>query len=115
LNKTPKADTARIDLRLKPAEKAKIQRLAKQCGLSTTEYLVQRALGYAPREQMSDALYDFYGRLCGVCNLAEGADKAEIEAALLKLVNDFHRTALLPEKEDLKQWQPQASGRSKEN
>jgi hypothetical protein len=115
MNRTQKTDTARIDLRLKPAEKAKIQRLAKQCGLSTTEYLVQRALGYAPREQMSDALYDFYGRLCGVCNLAEEADRLEIEAALQELVNNFHRTALLPEKEDLKQWQPQASGRSKEN
>jgi hypothetical protein len=102
-----------MDLRLKPAEKAKIQRLAKQCGLSATEYLVQRALGYAPKEHTSDALYDLYGRLCGVCNLVERADRAEIEAALLELVNDFHRMALLPEKEDLKQWQPQASGRSK--
>jgi hypothetical protein len=115
MNRTPKTDTARIDLRLKPAEKATIQRLAKQCGLSTTEYLVQRALGYAPREQMSDALYDFYSRLCGVCNLIEKADKAEVEAALPELVNDFRRMALLPKKEDLKQWQPQDSGRSKES
>jgi AcrR family transcriptional regulator len=115
MNRTPKTDTARIDLRLKPAEKATIQRLAKQCGLSTTEYLVQRALGYAPREQMSDALYDFYGRLCSVCNLAEEADRTEIEAALPELVNDFRRMALLPKKEDLKQWQPQVSGRSKES
>lgn len=115
MNRTPKTDTARIDLRLKPAEKAKIQRLAKQCGLSTTEYLVQRALGYAPKEQTPDALYDFYGRLCGVCNLIEKADKAEIEAALLELANDFHNTAPLPEKEDVTIWQPQASGRSKES
>lgn len=115
MNRTPKTDTARIDLRLKPAEKTKIQRLARQCRLSTTEYLIQRALGYALREQMSDALYDFYGRLCGACNLIEKVDKAEIEAALLELTQDFHRMALLPEKEDLKQWQPQASGRSKES
>lgn len=115
MNRTPKADTARIDLRLKPAEKAKIQRLARRCGLSTTEYLVQRALGYAPKEQMSDALNDFYGRLCGACNLIEKADKAEVETALLELTQDFRRMALLPEKEDLKQWQPQASGQSKEN
>lgn len=115
MNRNPKTDTARIDLRLKPAEKAKIQRLARQCGLSTTEYLVQRAFGYAPKEQMSDAFYDFYGRLCVVCDLIEKADKAEVEAALLELAQDFHRIALLPEKEDLKQWQPQASGRSKES
>lgn len=115
MNRTPKTDIARIDLRLKPDEKAKIQRFARRCGLSTTEYLVQRALGYAPREQMSDALYDFYGRLFCVCDLIEKADKAEAEAVLLELTQDFQRMALLPEKEDLKQWQPQASGRSKES
>jgi len=43
MNNNPKEKTVRIDLRLKPQEKQKIQRLAKRCGLSVSEYMLKRA------------------------------------------------------------------------
>ena len=51
-------------------EKDKIQSNARKCGLSTTEYVKQRALGYEPRGIPPDALF--------VCleKLGELADKA---------------------------------------
>lgn len=40
-----------ITFRLPQAEKDKISRIAKRCGLSKSEYLKQRALGYEPKAQ----------------------------------------------------------------
>ena len=39
----------RIAVRVTAKEKEKIQTKARKCGLSTTEYVKQRALGYEPR------------------------------------------------------------------
>lgn len=40
----------RIAVRVTAKEKEKIQSKARKCGLRTTEYVKQRALGYEPRE-----------------------------------------------------------------
>lgn len=42
---------ARIELRVTQSEKKKIARLAESRGLSQSEYIRQRTLGYAPRER----------------------------------------------------------------
>ena len=42
--------TSVINLRVTPAEKERIERFAKKCRLSVSEYLRQLANGYAPRE-----------------------------------------------------------------
>ncbi len=39
----------RIAVRVTAKEKEKIQTKARKCGLSTTEYVKQRALGYEPK------------------------------------------------------------------
>lgn len=39
----------RIAVRVTAKEKERIQAKARKCGLSTTEYVKQRALGYEPR------------------------------------------------------------------
>ena len=39
----------RIAVRVTAREKEKMQTKARKCGLSTTEYVKQRALGYEPR------------------------------------------------------------------
>ena len=39
-----------IYTRTTPAEKQQIERKARKCGLSVSEYVRQRCLGYAPRE-----------------------------------------------------------------
>ena len=47
----------RIAVRVTVKEKDKIQSKARKCGLSTTEYVKQRALGYEPRTVPPDALF----------------------------------------------------------
>ena len=111
----------RIELRVTPADKAKIERLAKTCGLSLSEYLQQRALGYAPRAVLPDVFFDFHQTLCRLCD--EVADKVspETEQRLLEVADAIQQHLLLPAKSSAQQiqrevsaWQPQASGRSRD-
>lgn len=118
MNRNPKEKLARIEIRVKPKEKDKIKRLAEKCNLSVSEYMVQRALGYEPRTVLPDAFFDFYNKLCELCNSAEIT--TETESKLLALIDEIHSELLLPEKETIKQikngievsdeWQPPDSG-----
>ncbi len=112
MNRNPKEKLARIEIRVKPKEKEKIKRLAEKCNLSVSQYVVQRALGYEPREVLPDAFFDFYGKLCEVRN-TEGALSPEAENALLDLIDRIHKELLLPRKECEVTWLPPDSGLSK--
>ena len=112
---------ARIELRVTQSEKMKIARLAESCGISQSEYVRQRTLGYAPRTVLSDVFFDFFQMLCRLCD--EVADKVspDTERRLLETVDEIQRQLLLPEKSSAKQireevatWQPPASGPSKD-
>ena len=112
---------ARIELRVTQSEKNRIARLAESCGLSQSEYIRQRTLGYAPRTVLPDVFFQFYQMLCRLCD--EVADKVtpDTERELLEVVDEIQRQLLLPEKPNAKQickegttWQPQASGPSKD-
>lgn len=111
MNRNPKEKYARIDIRVKPKEKDKIKRIAEKCNLSVSEYMVQRALGYEPRTVLPDVFFDFYNKLCEVCNTAEITLETEIK--LLALIDEIHSELLLPRKEDMRKWQPPDSGLSK--
>ena len=111
---------ARIELRVTQSEKNKIAKLAESCGLSQSEYIRQRTLGYAPRTVLPDAFFRFYQTLCRLCD--EVADKVspETERKLLEVVDEIQRQLLFPEKSTAKlickevmAWQQQASGPSK--
>ena len=112
---------ARIELRVTQSEKEKIARLAESCGLSQSEYVRQRTLGYAPRTVLPDVFFQFYQMLCRLCD--EVADKVspDTERRLIEAVDEIQRQLLLPEKSSIAQirkemmtWQPQASGPSKD-
>ena len=112
---------ARIELRVTQSEKMKIARLAESCGISQSEYVRQRTLGYAPRTVLPDVFFDFFQMLCRLCD--EVADKVspDTERRLLETVEEIQRQLLLPEKSSAKQireevatWQPPASGPSKD-
>lgn len=112
MNNNPKEKTVRIDLRLRPQEKQKIQRLAQKCGLSVSEYMLKRALGYEPRTVPPDVLFQFYSELCEACNmLLEGYPQAE--AAMVSLAAQIQKELILPGKEGDVPWQQPASGPSK--
>ncbi len=112
---------ARIELRVTQSEKNRITRLAESCGLSQSEYIRQRTLGYAPRTVLPDVFFDFYQTLCRLCD--EVADKVspETERKLLEVVDEIQRQLLLPEKsttaqirKEMMTWQQQVSGPSKD-
>ena len=112
---------ARVELRVTQSEKNRIARLAESCGLSQSEYIRQRTLGYAPRTVLPDVFFHFYQTLCRLCD--EIADKVspEIEQKLLKVIDEIQQRLLLPEKsttaqisKEMMTWQQQASGPSKD-
>ena len=112
---------ARIELRVTQSEKNKIAKLAENCGLSQSEYIRQRTLGYAPRTVFPDVFFDFYQTLCRLCD--EVADKVspDTERKLIETVDEIQQQLLLPEKSTAKQickevttWQQQASGPSRD-
>ena len=111
MNRNPKEKTAQILIRTKPKDKDKIKRLAEKCNLSVSEYVVQRALGYEPRTVLPDVFFDFYNKLCEVCNAAEIT--LETESKLLPLIDEIHTELLLPRKEYMRKWQPPDSGMKK--
>lgn len=110
MNRNPKEKFARIDIRIKPKDKEKIKRIAEKCNLSVSEYVVQRALGYAPRTVRPDVFFDFYNKLCELCNTA--GFTPETESKLLALIDEIHSELLLPEKETVKQIKNGIEGKS---
>lgn len=110
MNRNPKEKFARIDIRIKPKDKEKIKRIAEKCNLSVSEYVVQRALGYAPQTVQPDAFFDFYNKLCELCNTTEITP--ETESKLLALIDEIHSELLLPEKETVKQIKNGIEGKS---
>ena len=112
---------ARIELRVTQSEKKKIARLAESCGLSQSEYIRQRTLGYAPRMVLPDVFFDFYQTLCRLCDEVAEKVSPESERKLLEVVDEIQQRLLLPEKSSAKQireevttWRQQASGPSKD-
>ncbi|HIS02343.1 MAG TPA: DUF1778 domain-containing protein [Candidatus Pullichristensenella avicola] len=110
MNRNPKEKFARIDIRIKPKDKEKIKRIAEKCNLSVSEYVVQRTLGYAPQTVQPDAFFDFYNKLCELCNSSEITP--ETENKLLALIDEIHSELLLPEKETVKQIKNGIEGKS---
>ena len=85
----------RIAVRVTAKEKEKIQAKARKCGLSTTEYVKQRALGYEPRGVPPDALFVCLEKL-GELESKTGSPELdeEIHIVLKQITAEF----LLPRK-----------------
>ena len=95
MNENKKKLSARIELRVTAIEKEKIQAKAHKCGLSTTEYVKQRALGYEPRAIPPDALFACLKKL------GEFADKAsspELDKEIYTVLKQITAEFLLPGK-----------------
>ena len=99
MNRNPKEKLARIEIRVKPKGKDKIKRLAEKCNLSVSEYVGQRALGYEPITVLPDVFFDFYNKLCELCNAV--GFTPETENKLLLLIDEIHSELLLPRKEKI--------------
>ena len=107
MNTTQKAKTQRLEIRVTPENKKKIERYASKCGLSISEYVTKRALGFTPRTVLPDAFFYFYEKLCEICNYEM---TPETEAKLLSLIDEIHSEMLAPKKEVNDLLLPQDSG-----
>ena len=103
-----------INIRVTEKEKAQLDRLAQKCGLSLSEYLRKRGLGYEPGPFLDDRFYAVYTKLCEISNLPL---KPEAEAALTAIFNDLQQNLLLSRKqtqkeiiEEVAMWRLQDSG-----
>lgn len=94
----------RIVTRVTVEEKEQITALSKRCGLPQTEYIRQRALGYAPGATLTDSFF----ALCEKLDvLTEKPYSQEVNTAALTLLADMERL-IAPGKENA--WQPPDSG-----
>ena len=103
-----------INIRVTEKEKAQLDFLAQKCGLSLSEYLRKRCLGYEPGPLLDNRFYDVYAKLCEISNLPL---QPEAEAALTAIFNDLRQNLFLPRKqtqrgiiEEVALWQQQDSG-----
>ncbi len=85
-----------INIRVTGKEKAQLDKLAQKCGLSLSEYLRKRGLGYEPGPLLNDRFYEVYSKLCEISNLPFNT---ETEAVLTALLNDLQKNLFLPRKQ----------------
>ena len=82
--------TRQIYTRVTPQEKKRIASNAKKCGLSVSEYIRQRSLGFAPREIPPQAYYDMCSMLEDALVLPGG------DQMIPGILNELRETILLP-------------------
>lgn len=85
----------RIAVRVTAREKDKIQAKARKCGLSTTEYVKQRALGYEPKGIPPDALFVCLEKLG---ELADKASSPELDKEICTVLKQTTAEFLFPGK-----------------
>ena len=103
-----------INIRVTEKEKVQLERIAQKCGLSLSEYLRKRGLGYEPGPLLDERFYAVYSKLCEFSNLPLNP---ETETVLIAILNDLQQNLFLPRKQTQKEiikevayWQQQDSG-----
>ena len=69
-----------INVRVTVTEKKKVTMLARKCGLSLSEYLRQRALGYEPGVHPPKEVFDILDRLDEIAEQCSAQTGAAINA-----------------------------------
>ena len=90
----------RIEVRVTDREKEKLGSYAEYCGLSLSEYLRKRGLGYEPGPLLDDRFYTVYSKLCDISNLPL---QPETEAVLIAILDDLRQNIFLPRKQSVKE------------
>ena len=74
--------TVGINVRVTPAEKRRMASAARRCGLTLSEYLRQRALGYTPQFHPPASLFSALEELDALAGIAPD-DYTDAQAAML--------------------------------
>ena len=86
----------RLAFRVTDQEKKRIAVLAKKCGLSVSEYVKQRALGYAPQQIIPESVFLLLEKIGQLQDLTASP---EADAAICALLKEISDALLLPRKE----------------
>ena len=87
-----------IYVRVTEKEKIRIKNKAKKCGLSVSEYLRKRALGYSPKALLPESFYEFTEKI-GILYEALGTlNSTELQAEVLKLLDEIYAKLLVTDK-----------------
>ena len=76
-----------ITVRVSVTEKRKMTLMAKRCGLSLSEYLRQRALGYEPGGHPPKEVFDVLDRLDEIAEGCSPTTSAEIDTCADRMRN----------------------------
>ncbi|MCR5637003.1 MAG: hypothetical protein K6F76_07500 [Clostridiales bacterium] len=93
----PKEKRPTITIRLNQSKKNKIERLAKKCGLSVTEYLILRGTGYEPVVVSYDAVFALIKRLD---ELIDKDISPEVNAEAMTVLKAVTASLVYPVKEE---------------
>ena len=88
----------RIEVRVTDREKEKLESYAEHCGLSLSEYLRKRGLGYKPGSLLDERFYAVYSKLCEISNLPL---QQETETVLITILSDLQQNLFLPRKQSI--------------
>ena len=88
-------------IRVSEKEKNLIERNAERCGLSVSEYLRQRALGYMPKAVLPEVFFSFNEKVDVLCIAVEGKITPDTEEINIALIDSITEELILPQRESL--------------
>ena len=97
-----------IYVRVTEKEKIRIKNKADKCGLTISEYLRKRALGYSPKALLPESFYEFSGKLSDLYEQIDKGYSTELEERILSLIDEIQLKLLTPERKDETPGSPQS-------
>ena len=92
---------AQLKTRVTEKEKLRIENKAKKCGLSVSEYLRKRALGYSPKALLPESFYELTEKLGALYEALGRLNSTELQVEVLKLLDVIYAKLLTPERKEI--------------
>ena len=90
-----------IYVRVTEKEKIRIKNKADKCGLTVSEYLRKRALGYSPKALLPESFYEFSDKLGEIYEQFNKGYNTEVEERILSLIDEIQLKLLTPERKEV--------------
>ena len=89
-----------IYVRVTEKEKIRIKNKADKCGLTVSEYLRKRALGYSPKALLPESFYEFSSKLGDLYEQLNKGYSNELEERILSLIDEIQLKLLSTERKE---------------
>ena len=90
-----------IYVRVTEKEKIRIKNKADKCGLTISEYIRKRALGYSPKARLPESFYEFSNKLGDLYEHIDKGYSTELEEKILSLIDEIQLKLLTPERKEI--------------